>query len=254
MISSGLLEELRRLYDTHGISGRKDAIDCRRDGIYQAIGLKEFQAYFESSCPSQALLDASIFDVKLATRRYARYQLRWIRKRLCKQNVYELDSSDVQYWVENVNRPALQHANDFLDGKHKKTGEQYVSSEPWRKHNCLPCNRILNGVHEYDVHLKSKQHKSYLKRRRRIANQNSSNNSEMKINFSSSASLLMLVGWSLVCAILVNFHTCVICNHSLPRQMHDQYLLRYTSHPWYAHQPCYLFMFPYRYSVYYECW
>ena len=45
-------------------------------------GFKEFQAYLAAEDQSQALFDEAVDLMKHATRKYAAYQVKWIRKRL----------------------------------------------------------------------------------------------------------------------------------------------------------------------------
>lgn len=68
MITDGLIEEARRLYDTGLRSGQ----------AVQAIGYKELFAYFDGDCP----LDEAIETLKQNSRRYAKRQLTWFRNKL----------------------------------------------------------------------------------------------------------------------------------------------------------------------------
>ncbi|MCM3761345.1 tRNA (adenosine(37)-N6)-dimethylallyltransferase MiaA [Alkalihalobacillus oceani] len=67
MITAGLIEEARWLYDT----------GLRTGQAVQAIGYKELFAYFDGDCP----LDEAIEMLKQNSRRYAKRQLTWFRNK-----------------------------------------------------------------------------------------------------------------------------------------------------------------------------
>lgn len=54
-------------------------------GIFQSIGLKQFDAYLRASEPSSELLAQGLLEMKIANRRYSRYQVKWIKKRFLQQ-------------------------------------------------------------------------------------------------------------------------------------------------------------------------
>jgi len=51
-------------------------------GLKPLAGFKEFQAYLAAEYQPQALFDVAVDLMKQATRKYAAYQVKWIRKRL----------------------------------------------------------------------------------------------------------------------------------------------------------------------------
>ena len=51
-------------------------------GLKALAGFKEFQAYLAQEDQPQALFDEAVDLMKQATRKYAAYQVKWIRKRL----------------------------------------------------------------------------------------------------------------------------------------------------------------------------
>jgi hypothetical protein len=53
-----------------------------RAGSKLFTGFKEFHAYLAAEDQPKALFDAAIYQMKLATRKYAASQVHWIRKRL----------------------------------------------------------------------------------------------------------------------------------------------------------------------------
>ncbi len=46
-------------------------------------------------------------------------------------------------------------------------GPAPAANAEWRKMRCEPCDRLLDGQHEWEAHLKSKKHRTAVKRRRR---------------------------------------------------------------------------------------
>jgi tRNA A37 N6-isopentenylltransferase MiaA len=57
-------------------------------GIFQSIGFKEFENFFKCNTESekQHLIEEGLKEMKLSTRRYAKYQIRWINNRFIKSN------------------------------------------------------------------------------------------------------------------------------------------------------------------------
>ena len=74
MLSEGLLEETRSLYERGYLAPDRTAA--------QAIGYKELLGYIEGSMS----LDMAVDELKLASRRYAKRQLTWFRR----ENAYRL--------------------------------------------------------------------------------------------------------------------------------------------------------------------
>lgn len=188
------------------------------EGILQTIGFKEFIPYLEkydkrhdilinnfvessssllsSPCEAQTTLTedigrsepecyksllACLDQLKLATRRYSKKQLKWIRNRLLASDtrelplVYPLDTSDVSQWNENVYLPAIDTVESFLKGeeiklkpleKMKRLGE---GLDEETSHFCDICERTFIGEFQWSLHLKSNKHKkvSASKRRKR---------------------------------------------------------------------------------------
>lgn len=117
--------------------------------------------------------------MKIATRRYARKQNRWITNRLLSDHnrqvppLYTLDSSDVTQWDENVKKIALDIVEAYLENKeHKyeraKTLELSLN-EPVSTattNRCESCDRIFVGK-QFDIHMKSNRHKKMLESKKR---------------------------------------------------------------------------------------
>lgn len=62
----------------------------------------------------------AIERLKLATKQYSKYQEKWLRMRLLQRveehspDVYELDTTDISAWQENVEKKAEQIIQAFL--------------------------------------------------------------------------------------------------------------------------------------------
>lgn len=103
MIQNGLLGELdsfKKEFDARKTG--QTLKEYSRDyqfGIFQSIGFKEFDEYFqyletngsnEDSAVKNDLLKKGIEEMKVSTRRYARIQMRWIRNRFVKRKPLDL--------------------------------------------------------------------------------------------------------------------------------------------------------------------
>ncbi|WFD06128.1 leukotriene-A4 hydrolase [Malassezia vespertilionis] len=124
MVERGLLDEIRALRTIAG------APDYTR-GIFQAIGYKEFDAYLTEydthQTHNETLFQEAIQAMQVATRRYAKRQVSWIKNQLlpeirCAQArgedvyLYVLDASDPAQWHEHVRRKAEAITHAFLQG------------------------------------------------------------------------------------------------------------------------------------------
>lgn len=194
------------------------------EGILQTIGFKEFIPYLEkydkrhdilinnfvesSTCDreddaqttsspteepeSYKSLLACLDQLKLATRRYSKKQLKWIRNRLLASDsrelplVYPLDTSDVQQWSENVYLPAIDTVDCFLKGdeiklkpleKMSRLGE---GLDEETSHHCDICERTFIGEFQWSLHLRSNKHKKVLagkhRKKQRTVNCNKNEN------------------------------------------------------------------------------
>ncbi|XP_026204595.1 tRNA dimethylallyltransferase [Anabas testudineus] len=182
MLSAGLIEELG---DFHVRYNQQKVQDNRQDyqhGIFQSIGFKEFHDYLtapESSTQQEkdALREKGIEAVKIATKRYARKQSKWVRNRVLKRPgdnvpaVYGLDVTDLSRWEETVLNPALQileHLSKGEDPPIPPIAVQGAEQKNKRSHHlCDVCDKVIIGDLEWTAHLKSKKHHSYARRKKR---------------------------------------------------------------------------------------
>ncbi|CAH0477837.1 unnamed protein product [Peronospora belbahrii] len=195
MLSSGLIEEIRRLRAYVKVNppqlnagGDNEEETHNSVGILQSIGYKEFQPYFDALEAADGTLDdpkaletilnSCIEQLNVATRQYARRQLSWIRNKFVTKNipVYQMDSSDIANWNAHVVEPAVAIARKFLKGEEITTYQTVQQQIPesaeaasvedkFEKNLCLVCNgREFTGKKQWAEHLRSKGHKYHLKR------------------------------------------------------------------------------------------
>ncbi|KAH9515372.1 tRNA dimethylallyltransferase [Bulinus truncatus] len=131
MIERGLIAELDSFYNKvqqiesqHHSSPTDDDFDYMH-GVLQMIGFKEFGSYLKLTPEERASdkgkkeFDKGLTDLKNATRRYARKQIKWIMNRFCGRPglnvppVYAVDSTDLTNWSQTV-QEALDVVTAFV--------------------------------------------------------------------------------------------------------------------------------------------
>ncbi|XP_063703837.1 tRNA dimethylallyltransferase [Culicoides brevitarsis] len=194
MVEMGLLPEIRAFYDDFI---KLYACTDYTKGILQTIGFKEFIPYLEkyskdeddrllqyfSKDPSEkssdppeslSLLISCLDELKLVTRRYSKRQIKWVKNRLLGNAkrivppIYDLDTSDVSKWRENVFARAEKVLDAYLEEKETdikpmekiRTGREDMTGE--KSHYCATCDKILIGDYQYNLHMKSNRHKKKL--------------------------------------------------------------------------------------------
>lgn len=130
-------------------------------------------------------------DMKRATRRYARRQLLWVRRRFLQLQVpsyavYRLDSTRVDCWDTEVAQPAMEVAHSFLASSavwppqelqvrraDKQEPAFSLKAVPAACHNrCEACNnRLFVGDHQWQMHLLSRSHRKRAAQLRKRASQ-----------------------------------------------------------------------------------
>ncbi|XP_016999048.2 tRNA dimethylallyltransferase [Drosophila takahashii] len=197
MLSQGLLRELRQFHNAHQVT----TIKAFTSGVLQTIGYKEFvpyllkydqqqdeqiEEYLQShnyKLPSEEelkeeglpegldLLRSCCEELKLVTRRYSKKQLKWINNRFLASkdrqvpDLFELDTSDVAAWKEEV----YQRAETIIE---TYRNEEICEIKPMSKrehpgadldeetsHFCGICERHFIGEFQWGLHLKSNKHK-----------------------------------------------------------------------------------------------
>ncbi|GAA5949266.1 hypothetical protein JCM3765_003349 [Sporobolomyces pararoseus] len=197
MIERGLLYELDELWKIVQDSTTTGTIDYSK-GIYQAIGYKEFEPYLsarhrdssrtlEHDSELRTLFEQRVEQMKIATRQYAKRQVKWIKSKLLPAvhkledsgdvTVVLLDASDLSKWKENVRIPAIELLNAFLDHQHLPNPltlsnaaalhlapPQSEDSQAKLKRACDTCTRDLSKPfmveeRQWSSHIKTKSHR-----------------------------------------------------------------------------------------------
>uniref|UniRef100_A0A3B4AZS7 tRNA dimethylallyltransferase n=1 Tax=Periophthalmus magnuspinnatus TaxID=409849 RepID=A0A3B4AZS7_9GOBI len=182
MLTAGLIDELKDFHVRYNQRKIQDESQDYQHGIFQSIGFKEFHDYLiapESSSQQErdALRKKGIEALKIATRRYARKQNKWVRNRFLKRPgdgvppVYSLDVSDASRWEESVLTPALQILASLCKGEEPAVSplrlEGAESRNKRSRHTCDLCDKVIIGDLEWTAHLKSKKHYYHVKKKKR---------------------------------------------------------------------------------------
>jgi tRNA dimethylallyltransferase len=196
MLEEGLVDEVQLMYARYReLSLATRPPDLSR-GIWIAIGYKEFAEYLAAQDSAstdadrlKALREASIEKTKIATRQYAKSQMRWIKHKLLPPLLEEggetaaivLTCNEFSMWSEHVEMPAIELADEFLQGKPLNVGaesrealSQLLSNTKATANGPLPqaqtcevCGVVMISQHELERHPKTTRHKRALKTQRR---------------------------------------------------------------------------------------
>ncbi|KAF0309407.1 tRNA dimethylallyltransferase [Amphibalanus amphitrite] len=173
MMERGLLDELADFHRRYNAARLADGVAADyTHGIFQSIGFKEFHGYLTrpentTADEAEALLAEGVERLKLVTRRYARKQTRWVRRRFLSAAgrqvppVYRLDATDPRQWEEEVRAPAAAVVRNWLQGKTPAlTPEPVVPTNTGDKttYHCAVCDVYTSGAQQRDEHLRSRRH------------------------------------------------------------------------------------------------
>lgn len=183
MVSDGLLSEVESIYkflldrEQQGIN-----VDQTR-GIWVAIGFKENLPYLMHGNDLESLKKEGIERTKVATRQYAKRQVRWIKLRLQRaiasanssHRFFLLDTADLTRWSQDVEEKARDITEAFLCGSALPKPESLSNAakevlvvtegEPMAATYCEACDKTLMSEGQWISHLKSKGHKSAVRPR-----------------------------------------------------------------------------------------
>lgn len=204
MVQAGLLEEahgLNKYAQEREETG--ESVDKTR-GIYAAVGYKEFCALFDAL--QKGVNETSVLNkleaegvemTKVATRRYAKTQLRWIRIKLinalqeagAKKSIMVLDASSPTIWSTLVLDPAVKRTQAFLGGEELPKDDTLGPSELlaplrnydlgrrrelWQQQVCDICKVTTVTEEDWEKHIHGSRHrranKSYQKRHTAASN------------------------------------------------------------------------------------
>lgn len=189
MLTAGLIDELQDFHVRYNEKRVQDESQDYQHGIFQSIGFKEFHDYLTASesCSQEekdTLRNKGIEGLKIATRRYARKQNKWVRNRFLKRPgdrvppVFGLDVTDVSRWEESVLTPALQILASLSKGEDPSVSPMRVEGAELRnkrsRHTCDLCDKVIIGDLEWTAHLKSKKHHYHVKKKKRKLEESSS--------------------------------------------------------------------------------
>ncbi|CAH0694336.1 unnamed protein product [Spodoptera exigua] len=198
MIEEGLIQELLDFHDKHNKQRIKDGKppDYTK-GVFQTLGFKEFHEYLmlsdeeRNTDAGKKLLEQSIENMKMGTRRYARRQNKMIRGRFLEHPtrevppIYELDTTDISKWDEEVKNKAIHIIESYINEEPcnfdpiKSVIDDVKKGMDGNSHNyCEVCKRIFIGDNVYAIHLESFRHKKVLKKMKRLEEQRSQTETE----------------------------------------------------------------------------
>lgn len=200
MLSRGLLDEISGVYEDY--RARLDSGESvdRARGIVQSIGFWQFEPYLRAikdkspeDGPALAKLKAAgVEDTKTATRRYAKYQVRWLtmktlaslRDEKLLDRLFLLDATNVGVWNDEVARKGVELTRAFITGEQlpkpvdvSETAREVLTSTVERSsHQETPCNKTCDlcdktflTEKEWQKHLKSNRHQKSVRYAKRSA-------------------------------------------------------------------------------------
>ena len=183
MVLNGLLSEVESMHkfildqEQQGIN-----VDQTR-GIWVAIGFKENLPYLMHGNDLESLKEEGIERTKVATRQYAKRQVRWIKLRLQRaiatanssHKFFLLDTADLTRWSQDVEEKARDITEAFLSGSALPNPESLsnvakdvlvvTEREPMAARYCDACDKTLMSEGQWASHLKSKGHKGAVRPR-----------------------------------------------------------------------------------------
>ncbi|EME47504.1 hypothetical protein DOTSEDRAFT_125125 [Dothistroma septosporum NZE10] len=191
MLDRGLLQEIESLSTIATKQPECGGPVDKSRGIWVSIGYKEFEDFTRAQGePSvdpvqlEKMKAESIERMQVATRQYAKRQVRWIRIKLVNAladsaasgSLYLLDGSDVSRFNDNVIEPATNLAVRFLRGEQLPQPASFSSAaeellqptreydfatkpEKWAKQHCSACNVTCVTPEQWQAHTRSKAHK-----------------------------------------------------------------------------------------------
>lgn len=125
MMETGALAEIQEMNEFYQKQTPKP--DCT-SGVWQVIGFKEFLPWLEGGQVDAKLFAEGVDRMKIRTRQYGKYQVKWIKKLLGVElnkearfnfkyggKMYLLDATDLETWSENVGTRGQKIATEFLE-------------------------------------------------------------------------------------------------------------------------------------------
>eukprot|EP01080_Neovahlkampfia_damariscottae_P001393 gene1393-12013_t len=168
MIKRGMIDEFIEF----------NKIKNEKFGILQSIGFKEFEPYIVNlPNEDEELFKTCVESLQRNTRQYARKQMTWFKNNWASDQSILIESKnlvEIEFQNENKVKIGIEVFNLLRDGKTSynikfvEEPKSFKDTE-WKKYKCDVCfGRLLNGNAEYQAHIKSKLHKSNLKKSKKI--------------------------------------------------------------------------------------
>ena len=209
MVADGLLHEILELRDRLYVDLSSGVRAHTTSGIWAAIGYKEFEEYLQGrdSNLDQEELEKRRMDAiertKIATRQYAKQQVRWIRRKLLPEvrsawsgdRLFALDCSQIDRWLEDVEETSYSITKEYLTGKALPDPKQLseaacsilgpasgqTSVNALQVRLCQLCGVTVATDSDWQNHIKSRRHKGLFRSQRKIARKASSTVSQEQI-------------------------------------------------------------------------
>ncbi|KAK1825886.1 IPP transferase-domain-containing protein [Podospora conica] len=200
MLSRGLLDEISGVYDDY--RARLDSGESvdRARGIVQSIGFWQFEPYLralkdkslEDGRDLVKLKAAGVKDTKTATRRYAKYQVKWLTMKTVLSlqgekllnRLFLLDATDVGAWHDQVARKGIELTRAFIAGEQlpqpvdvSETAREVLTSTVERSNRqqtpcnktCELCDKTFVTEREWQEHINSNRHQASVKHAKRLS-------------------------------------------------------------------------------------
>ncbi|KAI0009041.1 tRNA isopentenyltransferase [Xylariaceae sp. FL0662B] len=199
MAQNGLMREVRDLHETRRVRAEQgEDVDLTR-GVWQSIGYKQMVPFLTAE-PSGTTLDdleklkeTGLEEMRIATRQYAKYQLRWIKHKSIPalkdhgvmDYLFLLDSSNVDSFSADVLQRPAELCRGFLDGQPlvrpteiSRTAREVLttfenqatsSKAPFKVKTCEACNMSLQTEEQWEKHIKGRKHRRTIQKRKKTA-------------------------------------------------------------------------------------
>ncbi|KAI1823323.1 IPP transferase-domain-containing protein [Xylaria intraflava] len=199
MASSGLMDEVRALHRRIRTLIEQGEIVDRTRGIWQSIGFKQMVNFLngEINLDPPGVLEkkkeAGLEEIIIATRQYARSQLRWIRQKTLKSFkqhnamglLYLLDSTNIHQFSTDVLQPAADICRQYLAGEDRPCptdvskiarelltaveNEDQSDQPTFKVKTCEVCNVSLLTKDAWTGHINGRRHQRTVQKKKRTA-------------------------------------------------------------------------------------
>ncbi|KAI0515428.1 IPP transferase-domain-containing protein [Xylaria bambusicola] len=199
MVQNGLMDEVKTMHRRLHECAEKGEVVDRMRGIWQSIGFRQMEAFLNGELDNDApeilqkKKETGLEEINVATRQYARYQLRWIRRETLKAlkehdamgSLYLLDSTDVNNFSTNVLDPAADICRRYLANEERPQpveisdtarevltafeNESRAGQTIFKVKKCDLCDMSMVGEDEWIKHVKGKKHRRVLRMQKRLA-------------------------------------------------------------------------------------